>query len=154
MKKITKRILFIGTIVFLLMQLYQPSRNEGSKKEMAESFVRVYTVPENIKTVLRTSCYDCHSNNTYYPWYSNIQPIRFFMDSHIEKGKKDLNFDDFGNYSKRKQTSKLDGIVKQIKSDEMPLSSYTLIHKEAILTTAQKKEVIYWMNKIKDSISL
>lgn len=154
MKKITKRILFIGTIVFLLMQLYQPSRNEGSKKEMTESFVRVYTVPENIKTVLRTSCYDCHSNNTYYPWYSNIQPIRFFMDSHIEKGKKDLNFDEFGNYSKRKQTSKLDGIVKQIKSDEMPLSSYTLIHKEAILTTAQKKEVIYWMNKIKDSISL
>ncbi|WP_026712702.1 heme-binding domain-containing protein [Flavobacterium daejeonense] len=154
MKKITKRILFIGTIVFLLMQLYQPSRNEGSKKEMTESFVRVYTVPENIKTVLRTSCYDCHSNNTYYPWYSNIQPIRFFMDSHIEKGKKDLNFDEFGNYSKRKQKSKLDGIVKQIKSDEMPLSSYTLIHKEAILTTAQKKEVIYWMNKIKDSISL
>lgn len=154
MKKITKRILFIGTIVFLLMQLYQPSRNEGSKKEMTESFVRVYTVPENIKTVLRTSCYDCHSNNTYYPWYSNIQPIRFFMDSHIEKGKKDLNFDEFGNYSKRKQTSKLDGIMKQIKSDEMPLSSYTLIHKEAILTTAQKKEVIYWMNKIKDSISL
>lgn len=154
MKKITKRILFIGTIVFLLMQLYQPSRNEGSKKEMTESFVRVYTVPENIKTVLRTSCYDCHSNNTYYPWYSNIQPIRFFMDGHIEKGKKDLNFDEFGNYSKRKQKSKLDGIVKQIKSDEMPLSSYTLIHKEAILTTAQKKEVIYWMNKIKDSISL
>lgn len=154
MKKITKRILFIGTIVFLLMQLCQPSRNEGSKKEMTESFVRVYTVPENIKTVLRTSCYDCHSNNTYYPWYSNIQPIRFFMDSHIEKGKKDLNFDEFGNYSKRKQKSKLDGIVKQIKSDEMPLSSYTLIHKEAILTTAQKKEVIYWMNKIKDSISL
>lgn len=154
MKKITKRILFIGTIVFLLMQLYQPSRNEGSKKEMTESFVRVYTVPENIKTVLRTSCYDCHSNNTYYPWYSNIQPIRFFMDGHIEKGKKDLNFDEFGSYSKRKQKSKLDGIVKQIKSDEMPLSSYTLIHKEAILTTAQKKEVIYWMNKIKDSISL
>ncbi len=75
------------------------------------------------------------------------------MESHIKKGKENLNFSEFGNYSKRKQNNKLDRIVKQIKSNEMPLSSYTLIHKNASLSDIQKKEVLDWINKIKDSIS-
>jgi hypothetical protein len=76
------------------------------------------------------------------------------MESHIAAGKENLNFNEFGNYSSRKQKSKLDRIAKQIKSNEMPLNSYTLIHKKAILTASQKKEVLDWINKTKDSISL
>ena len=75
------------------------------------------------------------------------------MEKHIAAGKENLNFSEWGNYSSRKRRNKLDRIVKQIKSDEMPLASYTIIHKNAILTTTQKKEVIYWINKIEDSIS-
>lgn len=75
------------------------------------------------------------------------------MEHHIKEAKEDLNFSEWGNYSKRKQENKLDRIVKQIKSDEMPLASYTLIHKNARLTTVQKKEVMDWISKIKDSIS-
>jgi hypothetical protein len=113
----------------------------------------MYSVPKNVEAILRTSCYDCHSNNTNYPWYSNVQPIRFFMEHHIKEAKENLNFNEFGKYSKRKQESKLDRIVKQIQSDEMPLASYTLIHKNATLTATQKKEVLDWINKIEDSIS-
>ncbi|TRX23551.1 hypothetical protein FNW25_12880 [Flavobacterium franklandianum] len=76
------------------------------------------------------------------------------MESHIKEGKENLNFNEWGNYGSRKQNNKLDRIVKQIKSNEMPLSSYTLIHKKAILTTTHKKEVLHWINKIEDSISL
>ena len=65
------------------------------------------------------------------------------MESHIKEGKENLNFNEWGNYSSRKQNNKLDRIVKQIKSDEMPLASYTLIHKNAILTATQKKK--YWI---------
>ena len=153
MKKIIKKILFIGLIIFLLMQLYQPARNESFEQDITANFTKVYNVPKNVEAILRTSCYDCHSNNTNYPWYSNVQPVGFFMEHHIKEAKEDLNFDEWGKYSKRKQENKLDRIVKQIKSDEMPLASYTLIHKNARLTTVQKEEIMDWLSKIKDSIS-
>ena len=130
------------------MQLYQPARNESYEQVNTADFTSIYKVPKNVETILRTSCYDCHSNNTHYPLYSYIQPARFFMESHIKEGKENLNFNEWGNYSNRKQNNKLDGIVKQIKSDEMPLASYTLIHKNAILTSIQKQEVINWINTL------
>ena len=153
MKIIIKKILFIGLIIFLLIQLYQPARNISFEQDITGNFTKVYNVPKNVEIILRTSCYDCHSNNTYYPWYSYIQPARFFMERHIKEGKEELNFNEFGNYSKRRQNSKLKAISKEIKSNEMPLSSYTLIHKNAILTASQKKKVLDWINKIEDSIS-
>lgn len=148
-----KKILYTGLIVFLLMQLYQPARNESYEQVNTVTFTKVYQVPKNIETILRTSCYDCHSNNTNYLWFDNIQPARMLVENHIKKAKKDLNFDEWGNYSSRKQRNKLDRIVKQIKSNEMPLASYTLIHKNAILTPAQKEEVIIWFQKTTDSLS-
>lgn len=153
MKKIIKKILFIGFIIFLLMQLYQPAQNIGFEQDINTNFTEVYNVPKNVEIILRTSCYDCHSNKTSYPWYSYIQPARFFMESHIKEGKENLNFNEWGNYSDRKQNNKLDRIVKQIKSNEMPLTSYTLMHKKATLTATQKREVLDWINKIEDSIS-
>ena len=154
MKIIIKKILFIGLIIFLLIQLYQPARNISFEQDITGNFTKVYNVPKNVEIILRTSCYDCHSNNTYYPWYSYIQPARFFMERHIKEGKEELNFNEFGNYSKRRRNSKLKAISKEIESNEMPLSSYTLIHKNAILTASQKKKVLDWINKTKDSISL
>ncbi len=75
------------------------------------------------------------------------------MERHIKEGKENLNFNEWGSYSSRKQNNKLNRIAKQIKSDEMPLKSYTFIHKKAILTDTQKKEVLDWINKTEDSIS-
>ena len=148
MKKHIKKIAWFGLIIFLLMQCYQPARNSSYEQYFSSNFTEVYKVPKNVETTLRTSCYDCHSNNTHYPWYSYIQPVRLFMDGHINEGKKELNFNEFGNYSNRKQRSKLEAIRKQIQSDEMPLSSYTVIHKNAILTSARKEEIVNWVNSI------
>lgn len=153
MKTIIKKILFIGLIIFLLIQLYQPARNISFEQDITGNFTKVYNVPKNIETILRNSCSDCHSNNTNYPWYSYIQPARFFMESHIKEGKENLNFNEFGNYSSRKQKNKLDRMIKEIKSDEMPLSSYTLLHKNVILSSTQKTEVLNWINKTIDSVS-
>lgn len=153
MNSIIKRITVIGLILFLLIQLYQPARNIGFEQDITINFTKVYNVPKNVETILRTSCYDCHSNKTNYPWYANIQPARLFMESHIKEGKENLNFNEWGNYSSRKQNNKLDRIAKQIKSNEMPLASYTLIHKNAVLNTTQKELVINWINKITDSLA-
>jgi hypothetical protein len=141
MKTSIKKIFYVGLIIFLLMQLYQPARNISYEKLTTTSYTKVYQVPKNVASVLQTSCYDCHTNNTRYPWYSYIQPVRFFMDSHINKGKENLNFSEWGNYSNRKQNNKLDRIAKEIKANEMPLSSYIFIHKKAILTPSQKKKL-------------
>ena len=148
MKKSIKKILFIGLIIFLLMQLYQPARNQSYEQVNTADFTSICKVPKNIETILRTSCYDCHSNNTNYPLYSYIQPARFFMESHIKEGKENLNFNEWGTYSKRKQNNKFDRISKQIKSNEMPLRSYTLIHKDAVLNTTQKEIIISWINTL------
>src|SRR5690606_2903635 len=114
----------IGLIIFLLMQLYQPVRNTFSGQVLTTDITKVYDVPKDVQTILATSCYDCHSNNTVYPRYSYIQHARMFLDRHISEGKEELNFNEFGSYSKRKQESKLKAIVSQVKSGEMPLKSY------------------------------
>jgi hypothetical protein len=138
----------------LLIQFYQPARNLDFGQVLQIHFTKIYAVPSDVKSILRTSCYDCHSNNTQYQWYSYIQPARMFLDSHIKEGKKNLNFSTFGDYSQRKQGNKLERIVKQIESDEMPLASYTLIHKNAILTQENKKILINWIESKRDSISI
>ena len=153
MKISIKKILILGFTIFLLIQFYQPARNLDYGQVLPIHFTKIYAVPSDVNTILRTSCYDCHSNNTEYPWYSYIQPVRMFLDSHIKEGKENLNFSEFGNYSERKQGNKLEEIVKQIKAEEMPLASYTMIHKNAILTQKNKKVLINWIEQTRDSIS-
>lgn len=114
----------------------------------------LYPVPDNVQSILKRSCYDCHSNNTNYPWYSNVQPFGLWLDRHIRKGKEDLNFSDFGSYKGKRQVNKLKEIENSIKDRSMPLSSYVFMHKNARLTDADKNAVIQWLNKIKDSIAL
>ena len=153
MKPIVRKTVTIGIALFLLMQLYQPARNLSCEQMLPINFIKIYSVPKKVATILRTSCYDCHSNNTVYPWYSYIQPARMFMEGHIKEGKENLNFSEFGNYSKRRQANKLNEIIKQIKSDEMPLASYTMVHRNAILTNDKKALLIHWIERTKDSIS-
>ena len=153
MKISVKKIFVLGLIIFLLIQFYQPARNLDYGQVSPTHFNKIYAVPSDVESILRTSCYDCHSNNTEYPWYYYIQPARMILDNHIKEGKENLNFSTFGDYSQRKQGNKLERIVKQIKSDEMPLASYTRIHKNAILKQENKKVLINWIERTRDSIS-
>ena len=146
MKKKIRKILFLVLAIFLLMQLYQPARNKNDGQALPSHITKLYNVPDSINRIFANSCYDCHSNNTRYPWYSYIQPARFFMERHIRNGKRDLNFSEFGNYSKRRQESKLESISKQVKSGKMPLASYTWLHKNSKLTPQQKEMIATWID--------
>ena len=136
----------------MLIQFYQPARNLDYGQVLPTHFNKIYVVPSDVESILRTSCYDCRSNNTEYPWYSYIQPARMILDNHIKEGKENLNFSTFGDYSQRKQGNKLERIVKQIKSDEMPLATYTRMHKNAILSQENKRLLITWMENARDSM--
>ncbi len=146
-----KKMFLLLFIAFVGIQ-FIPTKRNVSNRVPETNFNTLYNVPEKIQVLLKQSCYDCHSNNTNYPWYNTIQPIRFMLETHIDNGKKELNFDVFGNYSKRKQKNKLKAIASQIKDDEMPLWSYTIIHKKAALSEEDKNELISWIAKLRDSL--
>ncbi len=120
MKAWFKRIALVLLVALIAIQFYQPARNSGNTS-LSKTFDKQYSVPHSMATILQQSCYDCHSNKTTYPWYANLQPIRFFMDGHIKEAKQELNFDEWSSYSGRKQASKLNRIVKQVENGDMPL---------------------------------
>ena len=149
--RILKKILLVLLIVFIAIQFIQPARNTNGQVLPTDISKTVY-VPENVQQILRTSCYDCHSNNTNYPWYNYVQPTAWILANHIKHGKKDLNFSEFGSYPIRRQQSKFKSIISQIKDEEMPLYSYTIIHKNARLSKEQKDLIISWAQYNKDSL--
>jgi hypothetical protein len=115
-------------------------------------FLLVNNTQENISALLQESCYDCHSNNTEYPWYNKVQPVAWFLEDHINEGKEELNFNEWDAYSNRRKNSKLKSIISQVKDDEMPLASYTLIHKDAKLSNSEKTLIIDYMKNLKETL--
>lgn len=138
--------------VFVMIQFIRPSLNVENKSSSTD-LVNVYSVPQNVLTVLRSSCYDCHSNHTNYPWYAHVQPLGWLLADHIREGKAELNFSEFGSYSLRRQASKLKGIENSIKDGTMPLWSYTLMHSKARLSKEEKALLLDWLVKTKDRLT-
>lgn len=146
-----KKILTGLLVVLVLIQFYPRTVNK-SDKAMPNDINGKYQIPDNLLATLKTACYDCHSNNTHYPWYSAIQPFRFFLDKHVREGKEELNFNEFASYSEKKQFNKLRAIGESLKQETMPLKSYLLFHSEAKLTKPQKDSIISWVNATRDFI--
>lgn len=127
--------------IVLVIQVIPVERNVSTVPP-GQSFERTQKVPANVAAILKVSCYDCHSNNSQYPWYSELQPGAWFMAQHIKKGRDELNFDEFNNYSKRRKKAKIKSIISQIEKDEMPLRSYRMMHGNARLSADEKKELL------------
>jgi hypothetical protein len=138
-----KKIALGLLIVFVALQFIRPTRNSSTTLS-TNDISKAYIVPENVLKVFEKSCYDCHSNNSAYPWYTNIQPIGLWMQQHIDEGKDELNFSEFKSYSIKRQLKKMKEIRNEINEDEMPLSSYLIIHRDANLNNEQKKSIIDW----------
>jgi hypothetical protein len=153
MKKVFKNILWLLLILLVIIQFIHPEKNISSPSALqANDISKLYPIPDSVNQILQTSCYDCHSNNTVYPWYSKIQPVAWWLSNHIVEGKREINFSEFANYRIGRQYKKMDEIIKQVKEDEMPLSSYTLIHRNAVLNSGQKLTINNWAIAIRDTI--
>ncbi len=151
MKKIFKRIFQVLLIGFIIIQFIRPSKNIAEGVQ-ANNISKAFPTSDSVHAILKTACYDCHSNNTAYPWYNNIQPVAWWLKHHVDEGKRELNFDEFAKYSPRRQYIKAEEINKEVKEGEMPLSSYTVIHKDAKLTAEQKLMIANWTVSIQDSL--
>ncbi len=149
--RLYKKIFSALLIVFIAIQFIQPARNKNGQVLPAD-ITKTVNVPDNVLSTFQKACYDCHSDNTRYPWYMNVQPMGWMMAYHIKNGKENLNFSEFGNYSKRKQANKLRAIGKSIDEGSMPISSYTIMHADAKLSKESKGLIKDWVTKTRDSL--
>lgn len=142
----------IVLVLFILIQFYpRPQKNQA--QALQPNFIgNHFPISDTVHSLLKSSCFDCHSNTTIYPWYASVQPFALFLDNHIQDGKKRLNFSIFNSYPLSKQFHKLEEIEEMLVDNEMPLTSYILLHKEADLNAAQKQFIINWSKQLRNEM--
>lgn len=142
-----KKVLLLLLLAFILIQFVRPEKNE-SKNEM-NAMGTVMEIPVEVTKIIQTSCADCHSNSTKYPWYSEIAPASWYLAQHVKEGKEHLNFSEWTTYNMDQQEHILKDIKEVLNEREMPLKSYLLIHKDAKLTENQYQILYDWANTVK-----
>lgn len=144
-----KKILVIILVAFIIIQFF-PIDKTNPAPTPGMDFLRIKDTPPEIATLINSSCYDCHSNETRYPWYANIAPTSWFLKNHINDGRKHLNFSTFAVYETKQQIHKLEECIEMVEKKQMPLYSYFLGHQEAKLTDEQRKILIDYFKKEKE----
>jgi len=137
--------IFFGFLGGLALLQFFPIDKTLPPTEEAQEFHVVQNPPDAVFSILKNACYDCHSNHTRYPWYSNIQPVGWWLQSHVENGRTELNFSEFGKWNKAEQIEVLDHCARLIEKGKMPLGSYLPMHPEARLTGQQKALLVNWL---------
>jgi len=149
-----RKKIFLGlALLFVAIQFLRPAKNLSATPAGKDDLVVRYSPPAEVGRLLQISCYDCHSNHTRYPWYAEIQPVGWWLASHVDDGKANLNFSEFGAYTAKKQAKKLGAIYDQVTDHTMPLKSYTWIHRDAKLTDAQIATVCDWAEALQEKIA-
>jgi hypothetical protein len=149
----TKILVGLAT-VFLVLQAFRPAKNLSPTTPFTgkDDITVLYPPPPAVRRILASSCYDCHSNQTRYPWYAEIQPVGWWLASHVSDARRELNFAAFGGYPRKRQIKKLESLVDEVRDRTMPLKSYTFIHREAKLTDAQVTALCNWAEGVGDKL--
>jgi hypothetical protein len=145
--KIVYKIL-LGLLVLLVLIQFIRIDTTNPPVEPAKDFITLKNPPLPVAHTLKASCYDCHSNETTYPWYTNVAPVSWFIKDHIDEGRRKLNFSEYGDLPAKRAKHKLDESYEMVAEGEMPMTSYTLLHRDAALSDAQKQELLAWLKSI------
>ena len=145
MRSWKSKLLVSILVVLIIIQFFKPEKNLSAEK-LPSDITSKFTIPENVNSILQKACNDCHSNQTKYPWYSEIQPFAWWLHDHIQEGKEELNFSTFTSRPLAIQYHKFEEVVEMVKEGEMPLPEYTWLgmHPEAKLTSQEKETIIHW----------
>lgn len=146
-----KKIGWTLLIALIAIQFIRPAKNQSSEPQ-PNAIQTKFPVSEPVASILKKACKDCHSNNTNYPWYSNIQPVYWWLNDHVQEGKRELNFDEYTNKRLRYQYHKMEEVIEQVKEGEMPLNSYTWVHGDARLTEDEKNTLTQWAQQVMDTL--
>ena len=152
MKKTLKIIAIVLFIAFIAIQFNRPDRTAPPIVE-SETLEASTRVPEEVEQILIKTCNDCHTNKTNYPWYSQIAPASLFLASHVDEGRRELNFSIWNTYETRRKRRKLDEICEQVTERYMPLPSYLWIHWDAKLSDENIKILCDWAEQEKAKLT-
>lgn len=141
-----KKILLGVIAVFVLIQFIRPEKNNSNDE--TNGIATVMQIPDDVKEIIKTSCADCHSNTTVYPWYNEIAPVSWYLAQHVDEGKEHLNFSEWTTYNSNQKSHIKKDIEEELKDHKMPLESYLWIHKEAKMTEVQYNTLLNWVKTI------
>lgn len=141
------RWLIVGVaILFVIAQLVRPART-NPQVDQAITIENQVTMDPKVSAILQRSCFDCHSNKTSWPWYTNVAPVSWFVINHVNEGRHELNFSEWGKFEQRRRQQKLKEICEQVKAGEMPLGSYIPLHPNSKLTQDDVKVLCDWSDQ-------
>jgi len=143
LKTIVLLVIAVLVVGFIVIQFFRIDTTPIPVVQ-ADTIQAGITVPPDVDMVLTRSCGDCHTNSTVYPWYSQVQPVAWWLANHIAEGRQELNFSTFNTYTARRKRNKLEAICDQVKKGEMPLPSYTWVHRDAVLSDTEKDAICKW----------
>jgi len=143
-----KKIGLILLGVFVVMQFFRITKT-NVPVVASNDFIEITNPSPEVKEILKSACYDCHSNESRYPWYSEVAPVSWWLQHHIDEGKEHLNFSIWGTYSEKRADHKLEECAEEVEEGEMPLNSYTWTHSDARLTAEQKELMEDFFNSLR-----
>ena len=143
MNKTIRKILMGLLGILILIQLIRIDKTMP-ETDPSKDLIAILQPPEALAQIIETACYDCHSHETTYPWYSNIAPISFWLKGHINEARHHLNFSEWGNYTNKRAHHKLEECYEEVEEGHMPLPSYTWTHEEARLSSDQRESLANW----------
>ena len=132
--------------IFLVIQLIPSNRPSDSNVQLPEN-TQIQNAESEVMSILKTSCFDCHSNQTFYRWYAHVAPVSWLISRDVSKGREALNFSEWSTYNKRKLVRKLGDIKEQVAKKEMPMKIYTLMHPNTNLNEAQMLLITDWTDQ-------
>lgn len=139
-----KKVLLFLSVAFVAIQFYRPNKN-SQKQETLDDFLITEKAPKQIRALIKNSCYDCHSNKTNYLWFDNIAPATWYVDNHIKKGKKHLNFSNWATLNSRDKAGRISEIAINIVEKKMPIPEYAKLHLEAKFSEKQRETILDWL---------
>ncbi len=141
--KLKSKIFFALLGIIVVIQFFRIDKTNPTV-DIQNDIIAYEQVPGDIADILKASCYDCHSNVSVYPWYTNVAPVSWWIKKHINEARDELNFSTWGTFTEKRKDHKLEEIGEMIEEGEMPLGSYLLMHGEAKLDEEQAEKLINW----------
>jgi len=151
MKRNMTRMVVLLIILFAVIQLYSPERT-NPPVDPSNTIFALVPVPQEVRTVLERSCFDCHSNETRWPWYSALAPARWIVVADVEEGREHLNFSEFRRYKSMRAIAKADMICEQLQNGTMPLANYLTLHPGARVSPQERDLICDWVESIRDTL--
>ncbi len=143
MKKILIWLVGVSVVIFIALQFANPSR---VNPPVVHDFLAAETPPPPIAALFRGACYDCHSYETQWPWYSHIAPVSWLIASDVQGGRRHLNLSDWPVADPERAAKRLENASEELGYKEMPPGQYKIMHPVARLTDAQRQQLIQWLD--------